>query len=721
MLRPFTVLLCAAVLLALPATSSAAHGHRAHHRHAAHRLARHGGPLGPARVRGSRPRVSAAALTPLAWNGGPVMHQNNVYVVYWDPRGLFTSSYKSLVSRFLGDVAADSGTTGSVYANDTQYYDSQGPIAYQSNLIGSVTDTTPYPSSGGCAAVPAATGVCLTDPQLRGELDSVIAAHHWPRGLGTGYFILTPKGVNSCWTGDTSYCSYAAFCAYHSWYGSGSSTTLYANMPFAGSGFCSQGQTPNGDDADAAVNLISHEQIEMITDPVGNGWTDGSLDGEIGDKCGWLFGDPLGGSAGSLYNQVINSRHYDLQEEYSNLDSGCVQRPTAQSPKAVFSAVPTSTTTGTSVSFDAGGSSSPNGSIVSYDWNFGDGSPHGSGVSPTHVYSSPGSPTVVLTVKDSTGATASTSKTLSISTPSNKPPSASFSATPSPATTGQAVTFDGSSSSDSDGSVVSYDWDFGDGSPHGHGAVVGHTYAGPGIPNVTLTVTDNSGNTAVSKKTMVVSNPLPTPNLPPVAAFTATPVRGVTGQVIHFDARASHDLDGSITSYEWDFGDGSPRAHGPVADHTYSGTGSPVVTLLVTDNSGGTGSASQTLAIGSAGGGAGPASVAGAAFKTRSARARGKTVTVVVSCPASAGGGCAGTVKLTSGSSAAAVVTLGSARFKVAAGHSARLRVHLSRRGLRLLAKRHKLRVLATLVTRTASGSQTVTQAPFTLKAPRRR
>jgi PKD repeat protein len=707
--RPFTVLLCTLVLLALPASAMAAHPHR-----------RHRGPLGAVRIRPPRPRAAAAAVTPLKWNGGPVMHQDNVYVVYWDPKGLFSSTYKSLVNRFLGDVAADSGKSSNVYANDTQYFDSQGAIAYDSKLIATTTDTAAYPSNG-CPDLPAASVACLSDSQLHAELDSVIDAHHWPRGMGSAYFMLTPKGVHSCWAGDSSYCAYSSFCAYHSWYGSGSSTTLYANMPFAGSGLCSGGQQPNGDDADALINLISHEQIEMITDPVGNGWTDGSLDGEIGDKCGWLFGDPLGGGSGAFYNQLINGHRYMLQEEFSNLDSGCVQRPTKLNPTAAFTAVPSTTTTGTSVAFDASGSSSPGGSIVSYDWNFGDGSAHGSGVSPSHVYTSPGSPVVTLTVTDSSGASSSTSKTLSVSTPSNKPPSASFAASPNPATTGHTVTFDGSSSSDSDGSIVSYDWDFGDGSAHAHGATASHSYSGPGIPTVTLTVTDNSGNTAVAKRTLTVSNPLPTPNLPPVAAFTAAPVPSAVGQTVRFDAGASHDLDGSIVSYEWDFGDGSPHGHGAVVNHAFSSTGTPVVTLLVTDNSGGTGSASQRLTIGSAGSGAGPASVSGASFKTRSASARGSAVTVLVSCPASAAGGCAGTVKLTSGSSAAATVVIGSAKFKLAAGHSAKLRVHIGRRGLRLLKRRHKLRVLATVVTRSATGSQVVTQAPFTLKAPRRR
>src|SRR5262249_26852252 len=77
------------------------------------------------------------------------------------------------------------------------------------------------------------------------------------------------------------------------------------------------------------VNTISHEHNESITDPLGNGWiaTDGN---ENGDLCAYIFGSALGGAPGSTaWNQVINTRKYSLQEEYSNpprADAGCIQR-----------------------------------------------------------------------------------------------------------------------------------------------------------------------------------------------------------------------------------------------------------------------------------------------------------------------------------------------------------------------------------------------------------
>ena len=77
--------------------------------------------------------------------------------------------------------------------------------------------------------------------------------------------------------------------------------------------------------ADDELNVTSHENIETITDPLGTAWYDASGQ-EIGDKCNFTFGSPLGGGAGAEYNEQISSGNYWLQEEWSNAASGCVQR-----------------------------------------------------------------------------------------------------------------------------------------------------------------------------------------------------------------------------------------------------------------------------------------------------------------------------------------------------------------------------------------------------------
>jgi hypothetical protein len=256
----------------------------------------------------------------LVYHNGPVMRTNAVYAIYWVPNGFTVSAnYASVLNGFFQNVAADNGKQSNVYWSDTQYYDTTGAIASSSSYAASVVDTNAFPASG-CSDP--YTAVCLTDSQLRTEIDGVVSANGWPRGTGSVYFIFTPRNVGSCYG---SSCAFTYFCAYHSWFGSGSSVTLYANMPYAAwvPSACGSGQSPNGDDADSTINVTSHEHNESITDPLGSAWYD-RRGYENGDKCGWNFGTSLGSTGSGKYNQVIGTGTYYLQQEWSNARSGCV-------------------------------------------------------------------------------------------------------------------------------------------------------------------------------------------------------------------------------------------------------------------------------------------------------------------------------------------------------------------------------------------------------------
>ena len=258
----------------------------------------------------------------LSYHNGPVMHTNAVYAIYWVPAGLTVSSgYQSVLDGFFQNVAADSGKTSNVYYSDTQYYDNTaaGKIQYSSTFKGFVVDTNPFPPNG---CTDSYTSVCLTDAQLQTEINNVIAANGWPRGTGSMFFLFTPKNVGSCYG---SACAFSYFCAYHSSFGSGSSATLYANMPYAAwvPSACGSGQSPNGDDADSTINVASHEHNEAITDPLGSAWYD-RRGYENGDKCAWNFGSSLGSTNYGKYNQAIGTGFYYLQQEWSNKSSGCV-------------------------------------------------------------------------------------------------------------------------------------------------------------------------------------------------------------------------------------------------------------------------------------------------------------------------------------------------------------------------------------------------------------
>jgi len=168
----------------------------------------------------------------------------------------------------------------------------------------------------------------------------------------------------------------------------------------------------------------------------------------------------------------------------------------------------------------------------------------------------------------------------------NLSPVASFTCNPSSGQSPLTVSFNASASHDPDGSIAAYKWAFGDGS-NGTSVTTSHTYTTTSnrTYNVTLTVTDD--NDAQATDTHTVSVTPPPPNPPPVASFTRTPSSGEAPLTVSFDASGSYDSDSSITSYVWDFGDGSTGT-GVTASHTYKSPGSYTARLTVTDNGGAT-------------------------------------------------------------------------------------------------------------------------------------
>ena len=162
-----------------------------------------------------------------------------------------------------------------------------------------------------------------------------------------------------------------------------------------------------------------------------------------------------------------------------------------QSPNATFSVSPSSGQQGTLFTFNAAGSSDPDGSIVNYAWSFGDGST-GSGITAYHSYSSAGTYAVQLTITDNDGASDTHIQSLVVTSTPNQSPTASFTISPSSGQPGTLFTFSASGSNDPDGSIVSYVWSFGD-SATGTGITAYHSYGGAGSFTVQLTVTDNDG------------------------------------------------------------------------------------------------------------------------------------------------------------------------------------------------------------------------------------
>ncbi len=204
--------------------------------------------------------------------------------------------------------------------------------------------------------------------------------------------------------------------------------------------------------------------------------------------------------------------------------------PPNQAPVASFVASPVTALVGQNVSFNGTPSYDPDGSVVAWSWTFGNGF-SGSGATTSHTYSAAGTYTVTLTVQDDDGATSSTSQTVTIIAPVNQAPTASFTASPSPALVGQAVTFNASASTDVDGSIVFYSWSFGD-SATGTGVVASRAYAAAGTYTVTLTVQDNAGATGTTTRQVTVQAPS-MPDLT-VQSLAYTPLSPTVGQSLTF-------------------------------------------------------------------------------------------------------------------------------------------------------------------------------------------
>jgi hypothetical protein len=282
---------------------------------------------------------------------GPV----TVHTIFWAPPGYaFQGSpangiptYEGMIQQYFTDLAHDSGAAGTCTTGECNGF-TVLPQFGQGTGVGGVTPgsyaisysaaadstnaTDPYPSTGTQCASPAGAATCVTDGQVQAEVDHVAqSTPGQPRGLNNIWFVFLPPGVDECIV--RGQCGTSAFAGYHSASNeSGHGVTIYAlvvdpiiEIPVG------PGSDPEGyPDAEAAVDVASHETMEAITDPEGTGWMDPN-GFEVGDKCeaGPQVGTPLGFSNGSPYNQVINGHVYLLQQEWANSGTsgspGCVQ------------------------------------------------------------------------------------------------------------------------------------------------------------------------------------------------------------------------------------------------------------------------------------------------------------------------------------------------------------------------------------------------------------
>ncbi|QLG27266.1 PKD domain-containing protein [Halorarum halophilum] len=283
-------------------------------------------------------------------------------------------------------------------------------------------------------------------------------------------------------------------------------------------------------------------------------------------------------------------------------------------PTASFTSSPDSPETGEQVSFDASASTDDS-AITSYEWDFDDGTT-ATGASATHTYDSAGDYDVTLTVTDDDGETDTATQTVSVGEAAS-PASFQLSAldVESPVTQGDTATVTATVENVGDESATqtvaleidgtetdSQDVTLDGGASQQVSFDVDTTDLSTGDHDVTVSTEDDSAS-----DTLAVSEE-PPENLNPSAALDSSPSAPEPGETVTFDASASNDPDGAITSYEWDFdGDGTADATGEQVTTSFDSAGDYDVTLTVTDDDGETDTATQTVSVSEAPDGDGPA------------------------------------------------------------------------------------------------------------------
>jgi len=259
------------------------------------------------------------------------------------------------------------------------------------------------------------------------------------------------------------------------------------------------------------------------------------------------------------------------------------------------------------VAFDASGSVDVDGRIVAYRWSFSDGTA-AQGARVDHVFAppSPMTYTATLEVEDDGGAVGTMQQSIEVRIapdPGNNPPFARFTFEPTHGDAPLHVAFDAGLTSDIDGDVVLYAWDFGDGTT-GSGERISHTYEAQATTNypVTLTATDDDGASAGMTALVSVFVEVVVPIDAPTAELAASAPNRVyeSPQLPSVPSlfRVTFDPEGSVAApgheievYIYTFGDGdsaSMRADEPI-EHTYR-SGAPthtfVASLTVVDDQG---------------------------------------------------------------------------------------------------------------------------------------
>ena len=446
-------------------------------------------------------------VSPLCYHGGSVLTSNETYVLTWDPDRRYWATTRQYVEQFLSDVASASGTFGSPFALLPQYTETVngqlvhaqnksvfagGCVDYGNNSGGQTGYTCQfganapsgtgnnYPTNGctpsgtnvwygddngpvGDEPNPASNDVCLTDAQIKTELQEMLPQMGLPGGNRPGYQplvdVLLPAGVEVCLDSSGNVCSAngassTAFCSYHSQVSVGGTEIAYVVQPWTaqfGQGVgCDDPNAPEitfpvnvttlaQDVGSRLVSPLSQGETAAITDPGLDGWY-GNDNGFLGEKGTEINDNGCIPLANGLDNVTLNGTTYYLQREFNN--AGAIETDPNALPcigwvdLAPAFVVPGPVEPGDNVLFD--GSVTASTLMVhasGYQWNFGDGTT-GTGPSVYHQYGKAGNYQVTLTVTDRGGNTSSITQTVQVLGSNGQPAPGGSTPSTSPAPSG---------------------------------------------------------------------------------------------------------------------------------------------------------------------------------------------------------------------------------------------------------------------------------------------
>jgi PKD repeat protein len=316
------------------------------------------------------------------------------------------------------------------------------------------------------------------------------------------------------------------------------------------------------------------------------------VDGTATASWVWQFGDNSTSTDVDPYHIYATPGTYSVSLTITNLN-GCTNVKTRQvqvtiAPTAMFTTT-TSSCSGTAVLF-TDISSTPNGTIDTWNWNFGDGTiitvnaPANPDIS--HIYAAAGIYDVVLTIQTTTGCEAYYASAITI----NDAPATAFSYAGS--CNEQPTTFTDLSQSSGGYQIIGWSWNFGDpvSGINNTSAMQNpqHLFSSPGTYNVTLTTENMLGCSNSQTQTLTI-----TPE--PAVDFLLSP--SCAGIPVTFGVDASVTNIAQVASYLWDFGDGSAPSILAAPEHIYTQAGTYSVLLTITNLTGCVNSVSHPITV----------------------------------------------------------------------------------------------------------------------------